>query len=111
MTRRTGTEVKEAELRERARHLAMMENPLRWPRWPILCLKKTGVPLTGQWPLFGCLADTGWRAGLTLGEQASTTPPAVVYQSAHWAETIQTGAEVERYETLGDLYDAGWRVD
>lgn len=68
--------------------VAFMRDPDEWPLWPVLPLKKTGGPL-------GALVESnvGVEPVVRLGN---------IYTDSH---------DIESYESLEAVYDAGWRVD
>jgi hypothetical protein len=95
--------VRDEQTRERVDHVAFMKNPKRWPRWPLLALKKPGNM---------ALATPGF---IIAGES-----PPVVYKRAIYALTGPTVCDLRReippepqepYVDHAAIFDAGWRVD
>jgi len=82
-------------MEELQREVSMMTSPWRWPRWPILCMKRSPMEESN----FGCLAEID-------GEVAPTIYPLV--PGGFFKYDFGKPMKFMDFEAI---YDAGWRVD
>lgn len=84
-----------ADDQERSMNLRWMNDPDKWPRWPLLPLKKPDPR--------GQLAETGF---LVCGKG-----PVVHLGSMYQVTPEWNDFKREPFESFAALYAAGWRID
>lgn len=93
-----------ASRRERERNLYFFGQPDLWMTWPYLPLVRRTAGKEGYGALcdlFGARGKTGYRATVFMGN--------LFLLPASEPELLELPKEI--FDTLDELYDAGWRVD
>ena len=90
----------------RQRHLAMMAAPASWPHYPFLPLRRDRAGMEG--PDLGILYDA-WGFGRTPGYSA-TVFVVGIFELPPTEEALFL-APREVFDTVDEVFDAGWRVD
>jgi hypothetical protein len=98
--------MKTTMLQCRQRNLAMMAAPACWPRYPFLPLRRDRAGV--QEPDLGILYDA-WGAGRTPGFSASVFLVNILQVPPTEEALFLLPREV--FDTVDEVFDAGWRVD
>jgi len=94
------------QAQRRAEDLRTMSDPIRWPRWPLLPVKRPnpegGIPICGV-----MFAGDRARYASTVFEKVNLFGSKA---GQSYAQFLATGIE-RAYPDLAALLDAGWEVD
>lgn len=96
------------EQEERERCLYMMRNPIRWPMWPLLPVKRRKG--NGELPDLG-LMHTHDNGNPAQPEVVEAPLHALALMSDEARKRAWDEAPKHTYDSLEDLVDDGWVVD
>lgn len=106
---------------ERKEHKAMLEDPQRWPYWPILPMKRSGGDagfcVTADYPtivLKQFLNAKGILLQMSCEEEGLPVlghPGKVQHAPDNLKKMYEADIVHKRYEDIDGMLDDGWRVD